>query len=92
MSRYPSDRAIKVQALWDMAYACQITGSHLPDEIGIPEDVWIELMKTEGIHEPHWDDRIRNGWMSGHESLDEYYEFHQEEHKRRLETVDKFQE
>lgn len=87
MSRYPSEQAVKVQALWDMAHACKITGCELPDDIGLPDDVWVELMKTEGIHEPHWENRITDSKVNpdDYESLDAYYEFFQEQHKHWLE-------
>jgi hypothetical protein len=85
MSRYPSNRAVKVQALWDMAHACKITGCELPDDIGIPGDVWVELMQTEGIHKPHWEKRIRNDRAETYDSLDDYYVFFQDHHSHWME-------
>jgi len=75
--------AVKVQALWDMEHACDKTDGLSRSSINLSFDVWRELLKTEDIHEPHWQRRNNNRVIQMDDwSLDEYYEFHQNEHNK----------
>jgi hypothetical protein len=68
--------AIKVQALWDICHGCKLIESDVPDGFNLSDNVWEELLDTDGIHEPHWFERNKYRFAQN-QTLDEYYQYHQ---------------